>query len=180
MTTDPAASPQLAASAALAEASRIVHLDPARLHFLRHGTRLRLTVADDRCWLDVTVVRAFPFSSPDTFWSVRDGQSEIGLIVDPSRLTSDDRALLEAELARRYLVPAITRIVSAKERFGTVDWTMETDRGVCRFTTRNLREHVQRPTPGRLVLDDVDGNRYDIRQVDALDRASLALLFRHL
>ena len=39
-----------------------------------------------------------------------------------------------------------------------------------RFTTRNLRENVQRPAPARIILNDVDGNRYDIRDVDALSR----------
>ena len=74
----------------------------------------------------------------------------------------------------------IQRIVVAKERFGTVDWTMETDRGVCSFTTRNLRENVQRPAPGRIILNDVDGNRYDIRNLDDLSHESRELLFRHM
>jgi len=57
---------------------------------------------------------------------------------------------------------------------------METDRGQVHFTTRNLRENVQRPAPRRIILNDVDGNRYDIRDVDRLSRASQELLFRHL
>jgi hypothetical protein len=61
-----------------------------------------------------------------------------------------------------------------------VDWTIETDRGLCRFTTRNLRENVQRPAPGRVILNDVDGNRYDIRNVGDLSRESQELLFRHM
>jgi Domain of unknown function (DUF1854) len=126
-------------------------------------------------------MRAFPLSDPSHYLSVRDGQGkEIGLITHPDALRSEDRALVERELERRYFVPAVTRIVSAKERFGTVEWTMETDRGVVRFTTRNLRENVQRPTPGRIILNDVDGNRYDIRDLDRLGAASQELLFRHL
>jgi hypothetical protein len=165
----------------LVEASRLVLLDAARLRFLAHGPVLRLTIEDDRSYLRVTVVRAFPLSDPAHYLSVRDGQGkEVGLIADPQALAAADRALVERELERRYLVPAVTRIVSARERFGTVEWTMETDRGVCRFTTRNLRENVQRPAPGRIILNDVDGNRYDIRDVDGLSRASQDLLFRHL
>jgi hypothetical protein len=165
----------------LVEASRLVLLDPAKLRFLAHGPTLRLTVEDDRSYLRVVVLRAFPLSDPSRYLSVRDGQGkEIGLIAQPDALAAADRALVEHELERRYLVPAVTRIVSARERFGTVEWTMETDRGECRFTTRNLRENVQRPAPGRIILNDVDGNRYDIRDVDGLNRASQDLLFRHL
>jgi hypothetical protein len=165
----------------LVEASRLVLLDAHRLRFLKHGATLRLTVEDDRSYLRVAIVRAFPLSEPLRFLSVRDGaQKEVGLIVDLAELSPDSQALVQEDLDRRYVIPAVARIVAAKERFGTVDWTIETDRGVCRFTTRNLRENVQRPAPGRIILNDVDGNRYDIRNLDALDRTSQELLFRHM
>jgi hypothetical protein len=178
LTTDVTVPP---ASASLVDAARLVLLDAAALTFLKHGATLRLTLADDRSYLRVSVLRAFPLSEPDRFLSVRDGaNNEIGLIVDATALPTDSRALVDAELERRYVIPSVTLIRSAKERFGTVDWTMESDRGLCRFTTRNLRENVQRPSPERLILNDVDGNRYDIRNVDALPRESQELLFRHI
>lgn len=173
--------PPPAAAVTLAEAARLVLLDPAALTFFTHGATLRLTIADDRSYLRVSVLRAFPLSEPDRFLSVRDGANkEIGLVVEPAALSPDNRALVAADLRRRYVIPVVTLIQAAKERFGTVDWTMETDRGVVRFTTRNLRENVQRPSPERLILNDVDGNRYDIRDVDALPRDSQELLFRHI
>jgi len=165
----------------LVEASQLVFLDVKKLRFFKRGATLRLTVEEDRSYLKVSVLRAFPLSEPDRFLSVRDdANNEVGLIVDPADLSVENRKLVEEELERRYLVPAVTRIVAAKERFGTVDWTIETDRGVCRFTTRNLRENVQRPAPGRIILNDVDGNRYDIRNIDDLSRESQELLFRHM
>jgi hypothetical protein len=165
----------------LVEASQLVLLVPTKLRFLAHGPILRLTIEDDRSYLQVVVLRAFPLSDPSRYLSVRDGQGkEIGLIVQPEALADADRALVERELERRYLVPAVVQIVAARERFGTVEWTMETDRGQVHFTTRNLRENVQRPAPRRIILNDVDGNRYDVRDVDRLSRASQELLFRHL
>ena len=165
----------------LVEASQLIFLDVKKLRFFKHSATLRLTVEDDRSYLRVGILRAFPLSEPDRFLSVRDdGNKEAGLIVNPADLNIENRKLVEEDLHRRYFVPAVQCIVAAKERFGTVDWTMETDRGVCRFTTRNLRENVQRPAPGRIILNDVDGNRYDIRDVDELSRESQELLFRHL
>ena len=170
-----------ATTTTLVEASRLVLLDPARLRFFAYGPSLRLTIEDDRSFLRIDVIRSFPLSEPSRYLSVRDGQGkEVGLIVEPAQLREQDRALVQRELDRRYLVPAVARIVSARERFGTVEWTMETDRGVVRFTTRNLRENVQRPSPGRIILNDVDGNRYDIVDVDRLNRSSQDLLFQHL
>jgi len=165
----------------LFEASQLVFLDARKLRFFKRGATLRLTVEEDRSYLKVSVLRAFPLSEPDRFLSVRDdANNEVGLIVDPADLSVENRKLVEEALKRRYILPAVTRIVAAKERFGTVDWTIETDRGVCRFTTRNLRENIQRPAPGRIILNDVDGNRYDIRNVGDLSSESQELLFRHM
>ncbi len=126
-------------------------------------------------------MRAFPLSDRNRFFSVRDGgENEIGVIVNPTDLSAENQNLIDEDLQRRYFVPSVKRIVFAKERFGTVDWAVDTDRGLCHFTTQNLRENVQRPAVGRLILNDVDGNRYDIRNVDELSRESQELLFRHL
>ncbi len=90
----------------LVEASRLVLLDPAKLRFLAHGPILRLTIEDDRSYLRVAILRAFPLSDPSRYLSVRDGQGkEIGLIAQPDALAAADRALVEHELERRYLVP---------------------------------------------------------------------------
>jgi hypothetical protein len=172
---------QLESPLSLVEASRLSFLDPRKLFFFRHGAILRLTIDEDRTYMTVSLVRAFPLSNPNSYLSIRDGAGkEVGLLVNPAELTSESQKLVEAELQRRYLVPVVQRIVAAKERFGTVDWTMETDRGVCTFTTQNLRENIQRPAPGRMILNDVDGNRYDIRNIDALSLESQQLLFRHI
>jgi hypothetical protein len=61
-----------------------------------------------------------------------------------------------------------------------VEWEVETDRGTCTFTMRSPRENVWQPSPGRYLLSDVDGNRYDVRDLSALDPTSQALLLQHL
>src|SRR2546427_6901977 len=163
------------------EGTQLVFLDLKKLHFFKHGVTLRLTVEEDRSHLMVSVLRAFPLSEPGRFFSVRDGANkEVGLIIDPAELSDENRKLLREDVARRYFVPAVKRILAAKERFGTVDWEMETDRGVCKLTTRNLGENVQRPAPGRIIFSDVDDNRYDIRNIDELDLNSQQLLFQHM
>lgn len=165
----------------LIEASRIVLLDPSKVRFSRHGSSLRLTLEGDCCHRQVTVLRAFPWSSPDRYLSLVDGSDkEIGILVDPAPLPDEDRQLLQEALRRRYFVPRVLRILGAKERFGTVDWEFETDRGPCHLTTRNLGESVHRPSPGRILFTDVDGNRYDVPEFEALDARSQQLLLQHL
>jgi hypothetical protein len=74
----------------------------------------------------------------------------------------------------------IQRILRVKERFGTVDWEVETDRGFRTFSMRSIRENVHQPSPGRYLLSDVEGNRYDVPDLSALDAASQASLIRYL
>jgi hypothetical protein len=168
-------------SAGLAEAAQLVVLDPRKLHFFRHGDVLRLTHEGDRTCLKVVVVRAFPLSEPARYLSVRDTENkELGIIVEPTELDPENLRLVKEELERRYLVPVIRRIASIKERFGTVEWEVETHRGKCRFTTRDLRENVVRPSRGRYLLTDVDGNRYDVPELSALDAQSQEWLLRHM
>jgi len=165
----------------LVEAAQLEFLDARKLRLSKHGVTLRLTIEDVCSYLTVSIVRAFPLSQPVRVFSFRDGHNkEIGLLMDPNGMDGESRALLERELDRRYLVPIVKRIRTARERFGTVDWQMDTDRGPCAFTTRNLGENVQRPSAGRIILNDVDGNRYDIRSIDQLDSTSQHLLFRHI
>jgi hypothetical protein len=163
------------------ETTDLRYLEPGRLRFFRHGAALRLIIEEEGCWLKVAIFRVFPLSQPDRFLSVRDGASkEIGVLVDPEELDPESRQLVAQELERRYLVPVIRRVIAVTERFGTVEWRVETDRGPCTFTMRSPRESVLEPSRGRYILTDVDGNRYDIRDLAALDGASQVLVLTHL
>ena len=165
----------------LVEASQICFLDPQKLKFFKVGAVLQLTVAGEKSCLKTIVSRVFPLSHPGQYLSVRDGAGgEVGIIRSLDGLDSDSRRLVEEELSRRYFMPVIHRIRKVIERFGTVEWHVDTDRGPCRFTTRDLREKVLRLGSGRYILQDVDENRYEVPATPRLDSKSLASLLRHL
>ncbi|MCX7935279.1 MAG: DUF1854 domain-containing protein, partial [Planctomycetota bacterium] len=105
---------------------------------------------------------------------------EVGMLRRLEDLDAESRAAVAAELARRYFLPVIRRIVKCRERFESVEWEVETDRGLTRFATRLSRQEALQPTPGRYILVDVDGNRYDIPDYRRLDGRSQALLLRYL
>jgi hypothetical protein len=163
------------------ETTDLRFLEPRELRFSRHGARLRLTLGSDCSYLDITLLPTFPLSDPRRYVSVWAAESkEIGIIAHTRELDEESRRLVAEELERRYLVPVIQRVLALKERFGTVEWTVETDRGTRRFTTRNLRENVVQPAPNRYLITDVDGNRYDVRDLAELDRASQTWLLRYI
>ena len=163
------------------ESCELRYLDPRALRFRQAGPALQMTIENECTWLKVSILRVAPLSNAGRYFSVRDAAGkEIGILVDPHDLDADGRRLVEQDLERRYVVPVIRRIVLAKERFGTVDWDVETDRGRCRFTTRNLREDALQPSPSRYIITDVDGNHYDVADVNALDSASKGYLMMNL
>jgi hypothetical protein len=156
-------------------------LDPRRLRFFRHGAILRLTVEGEFSVLKVSVVRAFPLRHPNCFYSVLDGGNrDVGVIADPSALDPDSRRLVEEALRRRYHLPRIRRVLNIRERFGTEEWHVETDRGECFLTTRNLHDNTAQPDADRLLITDVDGNRFEIPSLSAVDPVSRRFLDRHL
>jgi len=61
-----------------------------------------------------------------------------------------------------------------------VEWTVTTDLGEHAFSTRDLRDNVVAPAPGRYLMRDVDGNRYEIPDLESLDPASRTALMRYL
>jgi len=57
---------------------------------------------------------------------------------------------------------------------------VKTDRGTCRFTTRDLRENVTRMGANQFLLTDVEDNRFEILDITRLDAGSQSLLVRYL
>ena len=141
--------------------------------------RLRL-MTEDKCWLQVRPAWASPISHPAKFLSLLDGKDrEIVMLPDGlAGLPEGERKILEAELHRRYLTSQVVKIVEARTVFASAYWTVETDRGSREFVTQSLHENAQWHSPTHLVLVDVDGNRYEVRDVRTLDEESRAKLLR--
>jgi len=153
-------------------------MDPASIEIFYHPKdRLRLTVRDDRSYVTVKPVWAAPLSRPDKYLALLNGKGdEIGLIEDPGTLDSASRAAVEEELHRRYLTSTIHVVQNAKTEFGATYWHVITDRGERDFVTQSLQENAQWLSPTHILLIDVDGNRFEIPNVEALDLGSRQML----
>jgi hypothetical protein len=77
-------------------------------------------------------------------------------------------------------VPVISHIKSLREEYGVVYWSVETDQGPRDFVCRGLRDSVVELPDGRLIITDVDGNRFDIPDYTQLSRAAQTILDRVL
>ena len=150
--------------------SELRFLDPAVAQFRQWGARLQFREKDDEDWRDVTLVRLFPLTEPEHWISlVEMNGKEVGILKDVTRLPHDALAHVREELRRRYLVPRIQSILACRVRADLVEWTVESDRGQQKFLTRDVREQIKEHQPTRLSIVDVEGNRYDIPDLAALD-----------
>ena len=155
-------------------------LEPDALRLFRDESgRLRLTIQGDRSYLDVKVVRAFPFSDPGRHVGLLDagaGDRVIGLVPDPKQLDRSSQEHVGEALEGHYFIPTITAIVGLTEEFGAVYCDVQTDRGPRHFVARGVRDAMEELGHGELLIPDVDGNRYrvaDWRRLDPRSRRRL-------
>jgi len=157
-------------------------LDPERISLVRdYSGRLRLIVKDDRCYLDVKVVRTFPHSEPERYFGLLNaaaGDAVIGIVVESAHMDPQSAREAAGALHGHYFIPTITRILSLKEEFGAFYFDVETDRGPRHFVARGIRDAIEDLGEGELLLPDVDGNRYRVANWRLLDARSRRLLER--
>ena len=121
----------------------------------------------------VFLYRQFPFEVQWEFISVMDSdKQEIGILRELEQFDEDTKGLLIKELTRRYYTPVIEKIYSMKERYGFSYWKVKTPDGEVSFTLQDTFRSLIHMGENRLLLLDVNGNRFEIPDVTALDRKS--------
>ena len=138
---------------------------------------LRLTIAEDRSYLHPKVIRAAPLSNPDRYICFMDDKNEEICMIDTlEELDEASRRLAYKALDQRYLTAVIESIESMRNEFGTSYWDTQTNRGRREFVIQNVAENAQWLSDTRLLLIDVDSNRFEIPDMTKLDRQSLGLI----
>ncbi len=160
-------------------ATGIRFLEPSSLRFSKpeHAARLRVEIEGDRCLIDAIVRRAFPMSQTEAYFSIQDSAGEeLGMLRSLDGLDHDAQKLVESEIDRRYFTPKILQIKSLKQDGGM--WTFEcaTSRGPCTFFVRNWRDSSHEASPGRYIIQSVDGQRFEVQDFEALDTRSQVLI----
>jgi hypothetical protein len=153
-------------------------LDPHKVRVWRGPDgRVRMEIEGDRGIIHVRVARCFPLSRPGRYIGFRDeADKDIGTVVEPSELDAESQRVVEEELKKRYFVPVITRIDEIREEFGVSYWTVDTDKGPREFVVRGLHDDIYEMEGNRILVIDVDGNRFDIPDYSVLDPKSYALI----
>jgi hypothetical protein len=151
----------------------IYMLEPSQIWLGRSPGGVLQAAIDGVDYPEVTLYRAYPFSKPSEYISVRtsDGD-ELGIIRSLEGLDQASRQEAERELNLRYLIPRITYIEKITSNPALWIWNVDTTLGRMTLALRNLHEHLQSPAPGRYLITDIEGRRCEIHDLNALDAHS--------
>lgn len=128
---------------------------------------------EEKLYGKVSLRRSFPFDMLWQYISVLDeDDTEVGLILDVSDF-GDAADLLKSELEKRYYEPKIASVISVKERYGFSYWKVSlNDERTVDFTMQDTFRNIIRAGEDKAILLDVDGNRFVIESIKALDKKS--------
>lgn len=144
--------------------------------FFEPKDRLRMTHVD-RSWHTVVPRWSSPLTHPGKYLALLDLKgNEIVMINDLTELSETSRDAVTKEVETRYLTAQVEEVLFTKGELASVYWTVQTERGVREFVTQNLSENAQWLGPNHILLTDVDGNRFEIRDTTKLSGRSLQMI----
>ena len=120
----------------------------------------------------VRIRRAFPWSKPDEFISIRNSEGkELLLLETLAGVAPSVRETIERQLGDTIFIPTITRVDKIDVTFGFQQWHVQTDRGPAEFRVQE-REDIRFLPDGRFRIKDADGTVYEMVNLSQLDEAS--------
>jgi hypothetical protein len=113
---------------------------------------------------------------PNQYIALLDSKNEeVAFIENMDDLDETSKQVIEEEMARRYLKAHIESIYSIQMEYGVAYWDVMTDRGRREFVIRG-HDSTFWVSETRLLLTDVDGNRFEIIDYKKLDAASVKMI----
>ncbi len=138
---------------------------------------VNMKLFDGREYSNIEPRRLFPISGLTKYISLLDEKSnEIAIIRDIDTLMPESKKVIENSLNEYYLIPKIVSVIDRYEKYGILKWTVETDRGVHTFEIKNRGSDIKALFDGRILIRDSDDNRYEIPNLNELDKKSRKLL----
>ena len=149
--------------------------DSLQLYLLERG-ELVVNLGGEE-YRDLKIRRAFPLEDSTRFigFFLPDG-SELGLLEDADKLVGDSRALLLEELDKIYFRPLILSFDHIGEEFGVVHADVETSSGPRHIEIRQIRKNIRMLSGQRALIEDADGNRYELRDWHHLPKLTREIL----
>ena len=142
---------------------------------------ITLTLKDGTVIENLEPRRLFPVTNTDMFITLLDhDEKEIAFVRNLSELDPESANELRACFKEYYRIPKILKLLESDEKFGSLTWRAETDRGIISFRIRNRHSDIKCLDGKRVLIRDTNDNRYEISDYTAMDAHSRHLLFSYL
>ena len=134
----------------------------------------------------ITLRRILPIGMPMEYISVADHENkEIGIIRSVEALNDDQLKIVAKELDNRYYSPLITEIISVRDKLGYVYIEMKLKNksgniSVKSCAVKDVNRNIRMLGENSLIIFDVDGNRYLVEDILAMDKNSVKKLDPYL
>ena len=139
-----------------------------------------LQMPDGTRHVPVMALRAYPVSAPDAGVALMDADGhEIVWIEALAQLDPPLRSQVLQALNEREFLPEIIQLTDVSSFATPCTWSVVTDRGVTQFLLKG-EEDIRRLTGTVLLVNDVNGVQFMIRDLAAMDKHSRKLLDRFL
>lgn len=145
-------------------------LDISKMEFYKSKNGFVGLKYDGNEYKRIVLSRTMPYTNPESYICIADmDMKEIGILEKVSDLSKDQADIVREELSKRYFNPIITEVESAKMKMGYVYFDVILTTGKKVFTVKDFSRNIRQLDSNRLVITDVDGNRYLIENLEALD-----------
>lgn len=140
------------------------------------GILLNVEMYDGRHFQNVEARRLFPITGLQKYITLLDDEGvEQAVIRDVATLMEDSKKCVSEALDEYYLVPKITAIYEAYEKYGLLKMRVMTDRGEFAFDVKSRYADIKLLYDGRVLIKDASDNRYEIEDYNKLDKLSRKL-----
>ncbi len=154
----------------LNELASVNYLDPRCARFFIENNDFLSLEYKGETYRNIKLHRAMPFKLPDDYISVQDMDSkELFLIRTLYEFSEEQVKLITWHLKKRYYTPKILQLNAIKDKLGYLYFDIVTEVGPKSFALRDPTHNIRRIDDGRrIVIVDVDGNRYEIPDVSRM------------
>ena len=157
-----------------------INADEVRITYTEAGT-LDLEFYSGETMTGLEPRRLFPSTGRTKYISLVDSANkEQAIIRDLAMLMPESRQAVERCLMEFYLIPKVEKIFRIDDDHGELTWEVMTDRGLRRFKLISPMSNMKLLFDGRLLLRDHNDNRYEIDNVNDLDKTSRMFLNRYI
>jgi len=169
---------------ATADSFDIALIEPTEVHLFcapEADVRVRMQLRDELCYIDVRLARALPLSDPDHYLGLRDANDkDIGIVREWRDLDPESLKIVEAAIERSYLLPKVLKVNKVTDNFGVVFWDLVTDHGPKCYVVRSIRDNSVSLSPTRVLMTDVEGDRFEFPNIYAMGANALEILLKVL